>query len=63
MLYNITIGEPFSLGRKAVLGMVKKSKYGEVLKDDLEQRKTTSQVKFPLKYHIQDIVGAELVER
>uniref|UniRef100_A0A3P9J366 Serine/threonine kinase 19 n=1 Tax=Oryzias latipes TaxID=8090 RepID=A0A3P9J366_ORYLA len=52
----------FIQGRKAVLGMVKKSKYGEVLKDDLEQRKTTSHVKFHIKYHISDIVGAELVE-
>ncbi|XP_053708341.1 serine/threonine-protein kinase 19-like [Synchiropus splendidus] len=49
-------------GRKAVLGMVKKSKYGEVLKADLEERRTTSQVKFHMKYHIHDIVGAELVE-
>lgn len=50
-------------GRKAVLGMVKKSKYSEVLKAELEERRTTSQVKFHMKYHIHDIVGAELVER
>lgn len=50
-------------GRKAVLGMVKKSKYSEALQADLEERRTTSQVKFPMKYHIHDIVGAELVER
>lgn len=49
-------------GRKAVLNMVKKSKYNEVLKADLEDRKTPSQVKFHMKYHIHDIVGAELVE-
>ncbi|XP_041634118.1 serine/threonine-protein kinase 19-like [Cheilinus undulatus] len=52
----------FIQGRKAVLGMVKKSKYGEVLKADLEERRTTSLVKFHMKYHIHDIVGAELVE-
>uniref|UniRef100_A0A3P9MJM3 Serine/threonine kinase 19 n=1 Tax=Oryzias latipes TaxID=8090 RepID=A0A3P9MJM3_ORYLA len=52
----------YFIQRKAVLGMVKKSKYGEVLKDDLEQRRTTSHVKFHIKYHINDIVGAELVE-
>lgn len=52
----------FIQGRKAVLGMVKKSKYGEVLKADIEERRTTSQVKFHMKYHIHDIVGAELVE-
>lgn len=50
-------------GRKAVLNMVKKSKYGEVLKADLEQRRTTSHVKFDMKYHIHDLVGAELVQR
>lgn len=43
--------------------MVKKSKYGEVLKAELEGRRTTSQVKFHMKYHVHDIVGAELVER
>ncbi|KAG1924812.1 serine/threonine-protein kinase 19-like isoform X2 [Pimephales promelas] len=52
----------FIKGRKAVLGMVKKSKYGEILKTELEGRRTTSHVKFQMKYHIHDIVGAELVE-
>ncbi|XP_029944559.1 serine/threonine-protein kinase 19 [Salarias fasciatus] len=52
----------FIKGRKAVLGMVKKSKYSEVLKAEIEERKTNSQVKFHMKYHIHDIVGAELVE-
>ncbi|XP_016395131.1 serine/threonine-protein kinase 19-like isoform X3 [Sinocyclocheilus rhinocerous] len=52
----------FIKGRKAVLGMVKKSKYGEILKTELEGRRTTSQVKFQMKYHIHDIMGAELVE-
>lgn len=46
-----------------MLNMVKKSKYGEVLKADLEERRTTSHVKFHMKYHIHDIVGAELVQR
>ncbi|KAK6312178.1 serine/threonine-protein kinase 19-like isoform X1 [Coregonus clupeaformis] len=49
-------------GRKAVLGMIKKSKYNEVLKAELEERQTNSQVKFQIKYHIHDIIGAELVE-
>lgn len=52
----------FIKGRKAVLGMVKKSKYGEILKTELEGRRTTSQVKFQMKYHVHDIIGAELVE-
>ncbi|KAM9844145.1 inactive serine/threonine-protein kinase 19-like isoform 2-T2 [Aulostomus maculatus] len=52
----------FIQGRKAVLAMVKKSKYSEVLRAELEERKTTSQVKFHMKYHIHDILGAELVD-
>ncbi|KAF7698212.1 serine/threonine-protein kinase 19 [Silurus meridionalis] len=53
----------FIQGRKAVLGMVKKSKYNEILKADLELRRNKSQVKLDIKYHIHDIIGAELVER
>lgn len=53
----------FPPGRKAVLGMVKKAKYSEVLQAELQERRTTSHVKFHMKYHIHDIVGAELVER
>lgn len=46
-----------------MLGMVKKAKYSEVLQAELQERRTTSHVKFHMKYHIHDIVGAELVER
>ncbi|XP_057673050.1 serine/threonine-protein kinase 19 [Corythoichthys intestinalis] len=52
----------FIQGRKGVLSMVKKSRYGEALQAELEGRRTTSQVKFHIKYHIHDLVGAELVE-
>ncbi|XP_051905521.1 serine/threonine-protein kinase 19 [Hippocampus zosterae] len=52
----------FIQGRKGVLGMVKKSRYGEALQAELEGRRTTSQVKFHIKYHIHDLVGAELVD-
>ncbi|XP_053298760.1 serine/threonine-protein kinase 19 [Pleuronectes platessa] len=52
----------FIQGRKAVLAMVKKSKYSEVLQAELEERRTTSHVKFHMKYHVHDIVGADLVE-
>ncbi|XP_077389273.1 winged helix repair factor 1-like [Festucalex cinctus] len=52
----------FIQGRKGVLGMVKKSRYGEALQTEIEGRRTTSQVKFHIKYHIHDLVGAELVE-
>ncbi|XP_039632185.1 serine/threonine-protein kinase 19-like [Polypterus senegalus] len=49
-------------GRKAVLGMIKKTKYNEVLRRDLEGRKMTSQVKLGIHYHIHDLIGAELVD-
>nr|XP_057906160.1 serine/threonine-protein kinase 19 [Doryrhamphus excisus] len=52
----------FIQGRKAILGMVKKSRYNEVLQAELEGRRTPSQVKFHIKYHIHDLVGAELVD-
>ncbi|KAK2829265.1 hypothetical protein Q7C36_017255 [Tachysurus vachellii] len=52
----------FIQGRKAVLNMVKKSKYNEILKADLEARRNKSQIKLDIKYHIHDIIGAELVE-
>ncbi|XP_078414943.1 winged helix repair factor 1-like isoform X2 [Cetorhinus maximus] len=52
----------FVKGRKAVLGMIRKSKYNEVLQSDLETRKVTSTVKLGIQYHVHDIVGAELVK-
>lgn len=63
MLVQISSQRFPPLGRKAVLNMVRKSKYGEVLQAELEERKTPSQVKFHMKYLINDIVGAELVQR
>uniref|UniRef100_A0A9J7WXA8 Serine/threonine kinase 19 n=1 Tax=Cyprinus carpio carpio TaxID=630221 RepID=A0A9J7WXA8_CYPCA len=62
VVVRVNIWALFLTGRKAVLGMVKKSKYGEILQTELEGRRTTSQVKFQMKYHIHDIIGAELVE-
>ncbi|XP_048465320.1 serine/threonine-protein kinase 19 isoform X1 [Rhincodon typus] len=52
----------FVNGRKAVLRMIRKSKYNEVLQSDLEARKVTSTVKLGIQYHVHDIVGAELVK-
>ncbi|XP_067881946.1 inactive serine/threonine-protein kinase 19-like isoform X2 [Heterodontus francisci] len=52
----------FVKGRRAVLGMIRKSKYNEVLQSDLETRKETSTVKLGIQYHVHDIIGAELVK-
>jgi len=48
-------------GRKAVLLMIRKCKYGEVLQKELETRKLPKIAKLGMLYHIYDIVGAELV--
>ncbi|KAM3847551.1 inactive serine/threonine-protein kinase 19 isoform 1-T2 [Vipera latastei] len=52
----------FIKGRKAVLGMIQKSKYKEVLLSDLQSRQAPSAVKLGLPYHIHDIIGAQLVD-
>lgn len=48
-------------GRKAILTMIKKSKYKEILKNDLEQRKLPKMCRLGLTYHLQDIIGADLI--
>lgn len=52
----------FIRGRKAVITMIKKCKYREVLRQDLEHRKWPKIAKLGLMYHINDVIGAELVE-
>ncbi|XP_062829730.1 inactive serine/threonine-protein kinase 19 isoform X2 [Anolis carolinensis] len=52
----------FIKGRKAVLGMIQKSKYKEVLLSDLQNRRTPRAVKLGIPYHIHDIIGAQLVD-
>ncbi|XP_042196922.1 serine/threonine-protein kinase 19 [Callorhinchus milii] len=52
----------FVKGRKAVLNMIRKSKYKEVLQSDLELRKITCTVKLGIQYQVHDIIGAELVK-
>ncbi|XP_066472626.1 inactive serine/threonine-protein kinase 19 isoform X2 [Tiliqua scincoides] len=51
----------FIKGRKAVLNMIEKAKYKEVLLSDLQNRRAPS-VKLGLSYHIHDIIGAQLVD-
>ncbi|KAH0630500.1 hypothetical protein JD844_013566 [Phrynosoma platyrhinos] len=52
----------FIKGRKAVLGMIQKAKYKEVLLSDLQNRRAPSAVKLGIPYHIHDIIGAQLVD-
>ncbi|EMP41760.1 Spliceosome RNA helicase Ddx39b, partial [Chelonia mydas] len=48
--------------RKAVLGMIQKAKYKEILLSDLQGRQAPSAVKLGLPYHIHDLIGAQLVD-
>jgi len=48
-------------GRKAIILMIKKSKYSEILQKELETRKLPKVAKLGILYHIHDITGAELV--
>ncbi|KAL8565089.1 hypothetical protein ACOMHN_005292 [Nucella lapillus] len=52
----------FTRGRKALLTMIRKSKYKEILRKDLEQRQWPKVARLGISYHIHDIMGADLVE-
>ncbi|GAB1597258.1 serine/threonine-protein kinase 19-like [Argonauta hians] len=49
-------------GRKAAITIIKKTKYKEIFKDDLEQRKWPRLARLGIVYHIHDIIGADLVD-
>ncbi|XP_064622255.1 inactive serine/threonine-protein kinase 19-like [Lineus longissimus] len=52
----------FLRGRKAVITMIRKSKYREILQQDLETRKLPKVARLGMMYHIHDIIGADLVD-
>lgn len=52
----------FMRGRKAVLTMIRKCKYKEILYQDLECRKLPKVARLGMTYHIHDIIGADLVD-
>lgn len=51
----------FITGRKAMLLMIRKCKYKEILQKELEDRKLPKAAKLGITYHIHDIIGADLV--
>lgn len=53
----------FEDGRKAVLNIIKKSKFKEISKLNLMNRKLPNDVKLPILYHILDIIGCDKVLR
>ncbi|XP_040844340.1 serine/threonine-protein kinase 19 [Ochotona curzoniae] len=52
----------FVKGRQAVLGMIRKAKYRELLLSELLGRRAPAAVRLGLNYHVHDLIGAELVD-
>ncbi|KAL3875650.1 hypothetical protein ACJMK2_033605 [Sinanodonta woodiana] len=52
----------FMRGRKSLLTMIRRCKYREILKKDLEIRNWPKTARLGLAYHIHDIIGADLVK-
>ncbi|XP_075411528.1 winged helix repair factor 1 [Tenrec ecaudatus] len=52
----------FVKGRQAVLGMVRKAKYRELLLSEALSRRTPAAVRLGLSYHVHDLIGAQLVD-
>ncbi|XP_014638432.1 PREDICTED: serine/threonine-protein kinase 19 isoform X3 [Ceratotherium simum simum] len=52
----------FVKGRQAVLGMVRKAKYRELLLSELLGRRAPAAVRLGLAYHVHDLIGAQLVD-
>jgi len=48
-------------GRQAILSAIRKSKYQQILQNDLEARNMKKTVQLGMAYHIPDIIGADLV--
>ncbi|XP_062591297.1 inactive serine/threonine-protein kinase 19-like [Saccostrea cucullata] len=52
----------FLRGRKAILTMIRKCKYREILQTELEQRKWPKICKLGLQYHMHEVIGADLIK-
>ncbi|XP_065057934.1 inactive serine/threonine-protein kinase 19-like [Rhopilema esculentum] len=50
-------------GRKAVLSLIRKRKFKEIFEMELEQRNINYHSKLGMKYHIHDLIGADLLTR
>ena len=53
----------FDFGKKAIVSMINKCKYKEILKSYLIKRKLPRDMKFSLEFHIYDLIGSDLVQR
>lgn len=53
----------FVEARKAVLRMMKTTKFGEILKSDLEKKKLPTNIKLCMEYVLLDFIGSDRVQR
>ncbi|GBM65593.1 hypothetical protein AVEN_215900-1 [Araneus ventricosus] len=51
----------FLYGRRAILQHVRRTKYKEILQNELEQRKLPKKALLGVLYHIYDIIGSDAV--
>ena len=52
----------FLAGRKALISTVKKTKYQEISKNELEIRSISKKIELGLEYHIFDLIGSDSIE-
>ncbi|XP_071449934.1 inactive serine/threonine-protein kinase 19-like [Hetaerina americana] len=52
----------FLKGRAALLRLIKKCKFSEILQSELEKRQLDKAAKFGIQYHIHDLIGGDFVD-
>lgn len=53
----------FVAGRRALINMIRRTKFNEMSRTELLLKKPLKDVKFPTFYHILDLLGADYVQR
>ncbi|KAI9562426.1 hypothetical protein GHT06_013396 [Daphnia sinensis] len=51
----------YTKGRQNIIHLIRKSKYQQILQNELEQRDMRKTVQLGIRYHVHDIIGADLV--
>ena len=52
----------FNIGKKAVISMIKRSKFQEIAKQEIMKRKLPKECKFSIKFHIYDLIGSNHIK-
>lgn len=53
----------FTAGRKAIINMIKRTRFNEISRTDLLLKKLPKDVKFSIYFHILDLLGADYIQR